>query len=101
MSSPVKIMAILTARPGRTNELKSLLAGMVAPSRAEPGNLRWDIWQDQADADRFVLDELYTDSSAVVAHRETPHFRNYFAVINDLAERTALVLSPIRIVWQV
>jgi quinol monooxygenase YgiN len=94
MPNPVKIMAILAARPGKTDELKALVLGMVAPSRAEPGNLRWDVWQDQADTGRFVLDELYKDNAAVAAHRETPHFKHYLARINDLAERTALVLDP-------
>jgi quinol monooxygenase YgiN len=97
MSTHVKITAILTARPGKADDLKALLFGMVAPCRAEPGNRRWDIWQDQADANRFVLDELYTDNSAVAAHRETPHFKNYFSKINDLAERTALVLNPAQV----
>jgi quinol monooxygenase YgiN len=97
MSKPVKIMAVLAARPGKTDELEALLAGMVGPSRAESGTIRWDIWRDQSNADIFVLDELYTDNAAVAAHRETPHFRNYFAVINDLAERKALVLDPVRI----
>jgi quinol monooxygenase YgiN len=76
MPNPVKIMAILAARPGKTDELKALVLGMVAPSRAEPGNLRWDVWQDQADTGRFVLDELYKDNAAVAAHRETPHFKH-------------------------
>lgn len=97
MSNPVKIVAILTARPGQVETLQALLAGMVAPSRAEPGNLRWDIWRDQADATRFVLDELYVDNAAVAAHRQTSHFQNYFARINDLAERTALVADPIEV----
>ena len=97
MSNPVKIVAILTARPGQVEALQALLAGMVAPSRAEPGNLRWDMWRDQADATRFVLDELYLDNAAVAAHRQTPHFKNYFARINDLAERTALVADPIEV----
>ena len=94
MSAPVKIMAILATRQDKADDLKALLFGMVEACRAEPGNLRWDIWQDQADAGRFVLEELYADNAAVAAHRETPHFRNYFARINDLAERTALVLDP-------
>lgn len=94
MTTTVKIVAILTARPGRADDLKALLSGMIAPSRAESGNLRWDIWQDQADPARFVLDELYTDNAAVVAHRETPHFMAYLAGIADIAERTALVLDP-------
>ncbi len=97
MSNPVKIVAILTARAGKVEALRALLAGMVVPSRAEPGNLRWDIWQDQADAARFVLDELYVDNAAVAAHRQTPHFQDYFARINDLAERTALVADPVEV----
>lgn len=97
MSTPVKIMAILAARPGRADDLKDLLFGMVDACRAEPGNLRWDVWQDQADPTRFVLDELYTDKSAIAAHRETPHFQDYFSKINDIAERTALVLHPVKV----
>jgi len=97
MSAPVKIMAILAARPGRNDDRKVLLFGMVDACRAEPGNLRWDVWQDQADPTRFVLDELYIDASAVAAHRETPHFKDYFSKINEIAERTALVLNPARV----
>jgi quinol monooxygenase YgiN len=94
MSNHVKVMAILVARPGKGGELRSLLEGLIAPSREEPGNLRYDLWQDQTDPNRFVLDELYADGDAVAVHRATPHFQAYVAAINDLAERTALVLDP-------
>lgn len=97
MPAPVKIMAILTARPGKAEDLRALLTGMVEPCRAEPGNLRWDLWQDQADPARFGLDELYVDDAAVAAHRQAPHFQAYFARINDLAERTSLVLNPVEV----
>jgi quinol monooxygenase YgiN len=93
----VKIVALLTARPGKLPELEALLATLQAASRAESGNLRWDIWRDQANADRLVLDELYVDQSGVAAHRETPHFKAYLAAINDLAERTALVLDAVAV----
>jgi quinol monooxygenase YgiN len=92
-----KITAILVAKPGKADALKELLAGMVKPCRAEPGNLRWDIWQDQADPNRFVLDELYVDSDAVAAHRATPHFQNYVSKIADLADRTAIVSAPVEV----
>jgi quinol monooxygenase YgiN len=93
----VKIIALLTARPDRQDALEALLIGMIAPSRAEPGNLRYDLWRDQTDPMRFALDELYTNAEAVAAHRETPHFRAYLAAINDLAERTALALDPVQV----
>ncbi|WP_267898284.1 putative quinol monooxygenase [Teichococcus wenyumeiae] len=55
--------------------MRALLNGMTAASRAEPGNLRYDLWQDQTDPGRFVLDELYVDGEAVAAHRATPDFQ--------------------------
>lgn len=91
---PAKIVAILVARPGKTEDLQALLFGMAPSCRAEPGNLRWDIWRDPATPERFVLDELYIDRAAVEAHRETPHFKAYAARIGDLADRTAFVLDP-------
>lgn len=95
MTNPVKVVAVLTARPGAAERLRVLLDGMLAPSRAEPGNLRYDLWQDQSEPGRFFLDELYTDVDAVAAHRATPHFQAYLAAINDLAERSAFVLDPV------
>lgn len=94
----VKITAVLTAHPGKSAELRSLLFDMVPHCRAEPGNLRWDIWQDEANADRFVLDELYVDADAVAQHRDTPHFKNYVGKVGALAERAPLVLNPIDVV---
>lgn len=97
MPNPVKIIAILTALPGKAEDLRALLEGMTEPSRAEAGNLRYDLWQDQAEPGRFVLDELYVDAAAVATHRETPHFQTYLATISQFADRTALVLDPAHI----
>ncbi len=93
MTETVKIVAILTARPGKAEALEALLKSMLAPSRAEPGTLRYDLWADPAESGRFVLDELYRSQSAVAAHRAGAHFQTYLAAISDLAERTAFVLS--------
>lgn len=95
MNSPVMNIAILTAKPGQEAELESLLRGMVRPSRAEPGNLRWDIWQVQDEPGRFVLNELYKDDAGLAAHRATPHFQNYLSRIGGLASRTAIVSHPV------
>lgn len=97
MSTQVKIVGILTALPGKAAELQSLLFDTQAPSRAEIGNLRWDIWRDQANPDRFVLDELYASQDAAAAHLETPHFKNYVGRVKDLAERTPLILNPVNV----
>ena len=94
MSQPVKIIAILKAHPGKVNALKTLLEGMVTPSRNEPGNIRWDIWHNPSEPSTFVLDELYTDHAAIEAHRDTAHFKHYLTRVNELADRSAYVLDP-------
>ena len=93
--SLAKITAILTAHPGKAADLQALLVGMAPLCRAEPGNLRWDVWRDQAQGERYILDELYRDAAAVEAHRQTPHYQDYLARIPELANRTAFVLEAV------
>jgi quinol monooxygenase YgiN len=95
--SPSKIIAILTAHPGKVAELEALLTAMAPHCRAEPGNLRWDVWREPAPGARFVLDELYIDAAAVETHRGTPHYQDYLARIPALAERTAIVLEAVAV----
>jgi len=97
MSSPAKLTGIFVAHSGKAGQLKALLVGMVPPSRAEPGNLRYDVWQDEAQPDRFITDELYKDGTAISAHHQSPHYKDYLSRIPDLADRTALVLTPIEV----
>jgi quinol monooxygenase YgiN len=98
MTSTVKIVAILTAKAGHESELEKLLHGMTAPSRAEPDNLQYDLWQDTDNPGRFVLDELYRNAAAVTSHRATAHFQHYLSRINELAERTAVVVRGVDVV---
>jgi quinol monooxygenase YgiN len=95
--SPTKITAILTAHLGKAVELRALLVGMAPLCRAEPGNLRWEVWCDRAHGERYVLDELYLDAAAVEVHRMTPHYQAYLAEIPELAERTVWVLEAVEV----
>lgn len=97
MTDNVKTVAVLTAHLGKEAELRTLLEGLIAASRAEPGNLRYDLWTDQTDPRVFVLDELYADAAAGSAHRASSHFQHYLANIGALAERRAFSLAPIAV----
>lgn len=92
---PSKITAILIAHPGKSLELRELLVGMAPQCRAEPDNLRWDVWRDSLDDHRYVLDELYQDVTAVEAHRASQHYQAYLAKVPKLAERTAVIAEVI------
>lgn len=44
----------------------------------EPGCLRFDVIQDREDPNKFYFYEVYRHDAALAAHRETPHFKQYF-----------------------
>jgi len=57
------------------------IADFIAACRAnhqasvrEPGNLRFDILQDDADRSRFVLYEAYRTAADTAAHKNTTHY---------------------------
>jgi quinol monooxygenase YgiN len=66
---------------------------MIAPTRAEPGNLLYDLWRESDGPRRFILDELYVDEAAIASHRQSAHFRDYFQQIGDMADREAIVMT--------
>jgi autoinducer 2-degrading protein len=66
-------------------------------SLSEPGILRFDVVQDDADPTHIVLVEVYRDRSAHAAHRETAHYATWRdAVANMMAEpRSSVQYSPL------
>src|SRR5438552_6782380 len=47
--------------------------------RDEPGCLRFDVLQDNADPDHFFFYEVYQDEVAFQAHGQAPHFARWRA----------------------
>src|SRR5262245_66533275 len=99
MSNKVKTIAILTAQPDKIEALTNLLHRMIPQCRAEPGNLAWDVWRDQADSAKFVIDEMYSNEAAVTAHRNTPQYKDYASKMNELGDRTVFVMSTEPVVY--
>ena len=55
-----------------------------ANSRLEPGVVRFDVLQEQQDATRFALVEVYRDQPAVAAHKTTAHYLRWRDAVADL-----------------
>jgi quinol monooxygenase YgiN len=72
-----------------------LLRSCLRPSRAEPGSLHYDLWADEAEPHRFMLDERYENADAIAAPGASGHFQTYLAAIDHLAERSAFMLRPL------
>ena len=46
-------------------------------SLTEPGVLRFDVLQDEADPTHVLLDEVYRDNEAAAAHKDTAHYATW------------------------
>ena len=79
------IIARFQPRPGAADSVERILRGMIAPTRDEPGCQRYDLYRTGTlEAAGYCLIEQYVDESAVLAHRETAHYKDYRARIMDL-----------------
>ena len=61
-------------RPERVEDFLAATLVNARASLAEPGVLRFDVIQDQADPEHVVLVEVYRDDDAPAAHKLTPHY---------------------------
>ena len=71
------VIARWTAKQGEEEAIAAALAQMIAPSRAEPGNLAYEVNRDPEDPCVFVLYERYADEDAYAAHAASEHFQRH------------------------
>jgi autoinducer 2-degrading protein len=77
-------------RPGQVEEFLAATLVNARASLAEPGVLRFDVIQDEADPAHVVLVEVYRDGDASAAHKLTPHYATWRdAVAEMMAEPRA------------
>ncbi|HTT51599.1 MAG TPA: antibiotic biosynthesis monooxygenase [Streptosporangiaceae bacterium] len=60
--------------PGREQDFLAATLVNARASLTEPGVLRFDVIQDQADPAHLILVEVYRGEDASAAHKLTPHY---------------------------
>ena len=88
----IKIVATLAVQPAHRAELLAVFRNLVAKSRAEAGNLRYDLHQDLQNANRLVFVETWQDQAAVDSHNASAHFQNFLQAIDGKTDSVDIVL---------
>lgn len=78
------VFARFTAKVGMADQLKQLILDQVEPTRAEPGNLNYDIHVTNADPNTFVLYENWKSKDDLDAHFKTQHMVDFSARVNEI-----------------
>ncbi len=85
----IRIIARFTARPDSIDALRTLLLGMLEPTRKEAGCVSYELLNNSADPTDFTFVEEWASQAAIDAHMKTPHLQ---AVVADSAP---LLASPL------
>jgi quinol monooxygenase YgiN len=96
---PVKVVALVCVKPGQDEAFVEAAKVCVAASRAEPGVIDYELWQEAEGERRFVFNELYADDDAVAQHMASDHFKAFGLAAGDLASKrpTIIVTKPVDI----
>jgi autoinducer 2-degrading protein len=71
-------------QPGRVEDFLAATQVNARASLGEPGVLRFDVIQDQADPAHVVLVEVYRDEQASAAHKTTPHYATWRDAVAEM-----------------
>jgi quinol monooxygenase YgiN len=100
----IQVLAIITAKPGKRDEVLEAFRANMPAVRAEAGCIEYapavdvDVlgkYQAMLGPDTFVVLEKWESADALKAHARAPHMQEYAAKTRDLiANRVIHVLEP-------
>lgn len=80
----LRVIARVQPRPGKANELLSVLSSLVEPTRKEPGCLSYKLLQNNEDPTDFTLIEEWQSNTALESHFATKHFKDALTKLPNL-----------------
>lgn len=80
------VAARMTAKPGKEDELRKTLLGLIEPTRAEAGCVQYDLHEEQGKPGSFLFFEKWTSKQALDEHLATPYLKGLFTVAPELID---------------
>lgn len=82
----MRVVAHLRAKERLGSELGELLESLIEPTRAEPGNVSYELLASLDDERNFTNVEEFRDGDALDAHFRTPHIQAAQARLAELLD---------------
>lgn len=88
--SKICLLAEFVLKPGSLEELMPVLKDLVNGSRAEDGNISYDLAHDPKNPDRLIVIEKWISDKAIEEHNASPHFQNFLKAVEGKTEKQAI-----------
>ena len=89
MRTGLTVIAYLTAKAGREDQVREALLDLVAHTRNEKGCVNYDLHQSQENPSDFVIYENWHDATDLDAHAKSAHVQAFDMIAGHLLERPA------------
>jgi autoinducer 2-degrading protein len=70
-------------KSGRSESFREAAIRNARNTREEPGNLRFDVLQQEQDPNRFTFYEVYRTAEDFAAHQKTAHYLEWRETVAD------------------
>jgi quinol monooxygenase YgiN len=80
----LRVVAHLQAKAEKAGEARTLLEGLLIPTRQEPGCISYELLENIEDPTSFTFVEEWQDGAALDTHFGTDHIQNAIAHFGEL-----------------
>ncbi len=80
----LRVVARIIARPETIDNVRSLLIGLIGPTRREPGCITYELLQNTSDPTDFTFVEEWESDDALRAHLASDHIKQVTSNLADL-----------------
>ncbi len=86
------LMVTVKVKPEKRQQFLEVIEDdSISSVRDEPGCVRFDVLQDNADPNTYYFYEVYQDEAAVAAHRQTPHLARWLKASEEVLSEPSQV----------
>ena len=80
----VHVFATIIAQPGKAEDVRAALVGLVESTRDEEGTVQYQLHEDAKKEGEFHFFEVYKDHAAFGTHAKSAHLKATFGKIGEL-----------------
>jgi quinol monooxygenase YgiN len=84
-SGAYSVVAEITAKPGKADELRAVTLPLIGLVRGDPKNLVYFLQEDRAKPGHFIFYEIFASRADFDAHNAMPYVQAWFKKLPDLA----------------
>lgn len=85
----LRVVAHLISKPDSIDETREVLLGLITPTCAEAGCIKYELHQNTTDPTDFSFIEEWTDDASLDAHLESAHLAAAREKLGDLLAEPA------------